>query len=784
MKRDPSENTKDLPRILAPNTGSKEAPSPGESMLTACAKISSERYQAFVENIEEGVYEVDIHGNFLYFNNSLAKMLGYSKEDVQFRNFSWFMDEENVQMARDAFRRVYETEKVVSDLVCNITQEDGRRRVVEFSANLIRNNEGEKIGFRGIARDITDKFETERALQASERRYRALLEFLPYPVVVFSLDGRVSYLNPAFTEIFGWTFQELEGKRIPYVPVGLEDETSENIRRLLEDRVILRHETQRLTREGRILDVVFRAAVFYETKDSPSGEVVILRDITREKRIARNNEALLRISMALPEYPELGDLLDFINSEVKRLLGTEGALVILLDEERNELHFESAAYEDAEAEKRVKHIRFPATRGIAGRVIRTGKPVIVPDTSKDPDFYPVVDKVAGFHTRNLLDVPLRSTDRIIGVLCAMNKKSGTFDQTDVELLNMIAGTVALSIENARFADQLKEAYRELASLNRAKDRVINHLSHELKTPVAVLSASLSTLRKKLEGMPKASWAPTMERADRNLGRILEMQYKIEDIMRAKDYQSGFVLSWLLEECADELEALVADEVGEGRITARLRQRIQEIFGPKTRKPERIALHQFVPELLEKIRPNFAHRGVEILTAIEKTSPTLIPRDVLEKVIVGLIKNAVENTPDEGRIEVSVGPRGKGSELIVRDYGVGITEENQRRIFEGFFSTRETLDYSSKRPYEFNAGGKGVDLLRTKIFSEKYNFKVEMVSTRCGYIPKDGDLCPGRISRCRFCSKPEDCHHSGGTTFTLRFPEAPTRQPGVGDPGGG
>ena len=80
--------------------------------------------------------------------------------------------------------------------------------------------------------------------------------------MVFTLKGHVSYLNPAFTRIFGWTLDELEGKEIPYIPPGFEEETNENIRKLFEDGIILRHETQRLTKEGRILDVAFRAAVF------------------------------------------------------------------------------------------------------------------------------------------------------------------------------------------------------------------------------------------------------------------------------------------------------------------------------------------------------------------------------------------------------------------------------------------------------------------------------------------------------------------------------------------
>ena len=738
-------------------------------MMVACARLSSERYRAFVENIGEGVYEVDIHGNFLYFNNSLCRIFGYSREEIQFQNFIKFMDEEHGQKAFKTFNRIYETGQGISNLLWPIVDKEGKVRYVELSANLITNQEGKRIGFRGIARDITERFKTQEELRQSERRYRTLLDFVPYPIVVFTLDGLVSYLNPAFTDIFGWKLEELEGKNIPYVPIGLEEETSTNIQRLIEEKIILRHETKRLTKDGRTLDVVMRAAVYSESDDEPSGEIVILRDITREKRIQRNNDAMLRISMALPEHPDLEDLLDYISEEVKDLLGTEGALVILLDEENHEFYFEGAAHDDLAAEKKVKQIRFSAAKGIAGRVLRTGEPEIVLNPDEDPDYDTVVDREAGFKTSSLLDVPLKSVDRTIGVLCAINKKGSAFDQTDVELLSMIAGTVALSIENARFAEEIKAAYQEVTSLNRAKDKVINHLSHELKTPLAVLSASLAILTKRLSPVPQETWAPTIERAERNLERILEMQYEVEDIMREKEYKSHQLLSWLLDVCADELQALVADQAGEGEAVELIRKRVDDIFGPKEEKSEEIRLHEFVPEVLKEIRPLFSHRVLSVGEVYDEAPLIRIPRSPLRKVVEGLVKNAVENTPDGGKIEISVRKRGRSAELEVMDYGVGITPENQRRIFEGFFSTQETLDYSSKRPYDFNAGGKGADLLRTKIFSERYGFKIEMVSTRCVYIPLDSDQCPGNIQWCDFCNTQDDCLNSGGTTFRVFFP---------------
>jgi PAS domain S-box-containing protein len=832
----------------------------------------------------------------------------------------------------------------VEDFFPNLSDEG---KWLFFTAAPLVDEEGRITGAIETLQDISDRKQAEQRLRKSERRLRALLDFEPYPVVVFNLDGLVSYLNPAFSEVFGWRLEELEGRKIPFVPSGLEEETRIGIRKLMEERVVLHFETQRLTKDGRTLDVVIRAAVFAESKDEPAGIILILRDVTKEKRIARSNEAMIRISMALPEYPDLEELLTYINHEVKRLLGTEGAIAVLHDEIRGDLFVLGAAYDDADTERRIEEARFSMDQLIAGRVIKTGEPIIVPDTSEERGLHEERDRRLGYRTRNLLIVPLKSSERVIGALCAINKKGGPFADTDGELLNMIAGTVALSVENARFAEdlkkayrnndallrismalpkhpdledlldyvneevkrllnaegsvallldeeksefyvlgaaydakdtkkrvkevrfpvgqlvagkvlktgqpliisdtslepnlheerdkklgyktrnlvlaplrsreriigvlsainkkegsfyekdlellsliagtvalsienarfseELKKAYREVSSLNRAKDKAINHLSHELKTPVSILTSSFNLLAKRLVDLPEEVWKPTTERIKRNLLRILDIQYEVDDIIENKKTKSYDLLHLLLDQCADQLMTFVAEQCGEGPVVKRIRTRIDELFGPKASVPEIIDLGQTLEERLEYLKSFFSHREVEIVIRLEAVPPVFIPREVLHKVLDGLIKNAVENTPDEGKIEVAVQKKGAGALFLIRDYGVGIPEEAQRRIFEGFFSTRDTMAYSSKRPFDFNAGGKGADLLRMKIFSERYHFQIDMASTRCRHLPTEADVCPGRISGCALCSKLEDCHQSGGTLFSLYFPPAPEKE---------
>ena len=632
-----------------------------------------------------------------------------------------------------------------------------------------RDQKNTSLNPESLVKGVSDLFPGSQDDIVRQDRYRAFLDFLPDPVFAFNLDGTVYYLNPAFVKVFGWTLAELKGKRIPFVPESLKEETRLGEQRLLKEKVVHGVETRRLTKDGRVLDILLDGAIFYEAKDEPAGHVLILRDITQANLAERTNNSLFRIAKALPSFRRLDALLEFIIKEVKDLLAVKGAMVILLDEEKKEFFFRVAAFDDMETGRKFKEVRFPADKGVAGYVYRTGKPLIVPDTSKSPYFFQQVDERADYETKNMLDVPLRIKDRFIGVLCAVNKKEGEFDEADVFVLSTVASMVALPVENARINDELNRSYEEVQSLNRAKDRVIHHLSHELKTPVAVLSASLGLLHKRISKSQGKDLGQILDRAQRNLQRILDMQYEIEDILREKDFRSYTLLSNLLDACTDELEALAIEEFGNTAVIQNIRCRIEEIFGPKHSSAREIRLDRFVKEQIETLQPRFSHRRCELVTQIRKTPPIFIPPDVLSKVVEGLIRNAVENTPDGGRIEMTVQNRPEGPEFRVKDFGVGITPENQRLLFENYFTTADTMLYASKNPYDFNAGGKGFDLLRMKIFSERYKFNIHMVSDRCRVIPGDADLCPGNIDKCRHCKTMGDCIQSGGTTMIVQFP---------------
>lgn len=606
----------------------------------------------------------------------------------------------------------------------------------------------------------------------AEQRFRTFLDFLPDPVCVFNQDNTVSYFNPAFERVFGWSLDELAGRIIPFIPENEKEPTRRASVRLEKEIIVHGFESMRLTKDGSLRDVILDAAMYRDESNRPAGKVVILRDVTREKRLARTHRTLSRISMALHRHHELDSLLTFITDEIRSLIGVKGASVILLDEQRQEFFFPVTAYEDREAGRRVSQVRVPADQGVVGHVYRTGRPLIVPDTSKSALYLKEPDLQTGYKHHNVLDVPLKHNDRMIGVLMAVNKKDGPFDQDDVDVLMALAGLVALPLENAHIHYELVRSYEKVNHFNQAKDRVIHHLSHELKTPLAVMRASLQMLRERLADNPDPGLASVLGRTERNLSRILDMQYEIDDLVSKGHDQHYALMTNLLDACRDELEALSADHPAAGSIHDILRRKVDILFGPREIVSQKIALAPFVSQWLGKNRSSFAHRNLTVVPRMETQAAVKIPAQVLEKIMDGLMRHAVEDTPDGGRIEVEVtrdvqGPDA-GVQLIVRDHGMGMTADRQKLIGENYFSSSDPQGYSAKPPFAFGAGGKGFDWLRLTIFSEQYDFKVDLSSARCGHLAADNEVCPGSIASCLHCKDEGDCRACGGTVVTIVF----------------
>ena len=458
---------------------------------------------------------------------------------------------------------------------------------------------------------------------------------------------------------------------------------------------------------------------------------------------------------------DMDTLFEVIIHQTNEVMETERSTVFLHDDKTNQL------WSLVGVGLKKREIRIPSDYGVSGWVFQHRSPVTVNDAYKDPRFYSEVDKKSRFRTKNIICLPLINwAGQCIGALQSLNKTSGDFTEDDRKLLAYISNYVTIALENMRFVEELKD-------LNKARERAINHLSHELQTPLALIGAIFDRFFKDLQEEDDPKLVKMINRGRRNVNRLADLQTKIDDILSLRAFAEKDKISHIVESAADFVE-----ECGEGTDTrhtealALVLKRIESVYGVGDPRPKKTILHKLLNDISSEAIASMQGRDLEIIRDFEEGLVVNMDEKVLRKVFGGLLKNAIENTPDEGKIEVSLSCTDHEICIDVRDYGLGISPQNQKLIFHGFFHTQDTMDYSTKRPYLFNAGGAGADLLRTKVFSERYGFSVGFESTRCKFIPDDTDECPGRISECRFIKTPSECFSSGGSTFSVGFPIDP------------
>jgi two-component system, cell cycle sensor histidine kinase and response regulator CckA len=134
--------------------------------------------------------------------------------------------------------------------------------------------------------EISIRKQAEEALRESENKYRTVLEANPDSVIVYDKAGRVTYLNPTFTNIFGWTLEECLGKRMDmFIPEKDRFQTHEMVKKLLAGENLLAIETHQNTTSGDVIPVSISSAIFYDIEDQPAGSVVNLRDIREQKKM-------------------------------------------------------------------------------------------------------------------------------------------------------------------------------------------------------------------------------------------------------------------------------------------------------------------------------------------------------------------------------------------------------------------------------------------------------------------------------------------------------------------
>ena len=147
----------------------------------AALRESEEKFRTIIETTPDGYYEVDRNANFTFFNDSMCKILGYSREEMATLNQLELLDETNSQKLRDTFNKVLDSGNPITSLSWTLYDKNRSLRFVESSVSLIKDPKGNPVGFGGFIRDVTQRQRAEvmyRAKLAAEAASRTKSEFL------------------------------------------------------------------------------------------------------------------------------------------------------------------------------------------------------------------------------------------------------------------------------------------------------------------------------------------------------------------------------------------------------------------------------------------------------------------------------------------------------------------------------------------------------------------------------------------------------------------------------
>jgi PAS domain S-box-containing protein len=707
--------------------------------LAVILKQTEEKYKNIYENAMEGIFQIGPDGRFISANPSLAHIHGYDSPEALIK------DGKNIAamyVNPEDHRRLIDLlfEKgAVQNQEARMYQRDGSPQWISVNVRLEKDEKGKPLYYEGTMMDITNRKMAEESLAESEERYRTAIEHSNDAVAIIRGD-KIQYVNRRFVEIFGYDRREdFIGKAVTLVvyPDDRDMVMTINQRRQRGEPVPVRYEFRGITKDGRLISIeVSATSIVY--RGSPE-YLVYLRDVTERKvaeEVMRNERNRFR---TLSENAPFGIIMidkdggfEYINPKFRELFGYN------LDDVPNSFEWFRKAFPDPTSRKEVisTWVDYLRSTKPGEKVPRTLSATCKDGTQKIIHFIPV--RVAtGEYIVTLDDI----TERI------------------------------------QAHEALVKSHHELEQLNRAKTKAVNHISHELRTPLAVIHGNIQLLKRKWKRLlTDADLKKTMEALERNLERISDISRETDDIFRISQELEASVALDNLDRLWQQIEDLPDIPPDVRSHFNALKAWLSRYLSGSAEEFQSINLFPFVLDVLERVKQLSSHRNIRFQVEGKNDLFVFIDPLILQNVVEGLLRNAIENTPEGGLIRMVVEQKLGKVVLHITDYGVGITKENQAYIFDGLFHTKETELYASKKPFDFGAGGKGLDLLRMKVYGQRFDFDLSMTSKRCVHIPTDQDLCPGDISKCSHVENAKECVDSGGTTFTVAFQPKKASQP--------
>ena len=347
-------------------------------------------------------------------------------------------------------------------------------------------------------------------------------------------------------------------------------------------------------------------------------------------------QATLAVNRALAGKLALDHVLGVAVGVVADVVGAEGSSILLIDPATGGMTFHVAA---GPGSSTAKTIPLPPGAGICGYVARSGEPLVVNDAQNDPRLYRQVDQASGITTRNLLCVPLRSRQRLWGVMELINKLDGAdFDQGDLRVSEAVATQIALALENAHLHAEIVTKER-MAAIG----QTVSGLAHCIKNILNGIRSGSAVVDRRLR--------------ERDFNKVLDGW----QVVRKNNEMLGNLVLDMLSLAKDAKFHLFPTDVND-----------------------------LAEQICRLMTDRAAERNITITcTRAEGFQEVMTDPTQLYRCLLNLVSNAVDACEEGGHLHVRV-YRGKGRPrftVSVIDDGMGIAPEHRKKLFAEFFTTK-------------------------------------------------------------------------------------------------
>lgn len=520
---------------------------------------------------------------------------------------------------------------------------------VRATGKLFFNKTGDLIEYSGMLMDITDKKldEDKQAMLA------AIIESSEDAIISKTLDGIITSWNESAEKLFGHTEAEVVGKHISIIIP--EDRISEEaiiIEKVRNSERLEHFETYRKTKSNTEIPISLTVSPIRNEQGKVIGASKIVRDISRQKlaeerlqNYAERLEILNTIGQTISADLDMQGILQKVTDATTQLTGASfGAFFHNKVNEQGEsymLYTLSGAPREA-----FEKFGMPRNTAVFAPTFNGEGIVRVDDITQDPRY----GKSAPHHGMpkghlpvvSYLAVPVISkTGAVIGGLFFGHSKPAMFKKEHEQLVAGVAAQAAVALDNAKL-------YEEITVLNAKKDEFIGLASHELKTPVTSISGYLQIIA-------------------RNLA--------------AEDRNKAFIEKALLQ--VNKLTTLISDLLDVSKIqTGKLP------FSYTT-----FDLTELLADVVEMMQHNYNHHHIA-LHYDEKPIMLKADHQRMEQVIINLITNAIKYSPGESQVIIHAAVSNKKITVSVQDFGIGIAQDQQDRIFSRFYRVENLAAHMS------------------------------------------------------------------------------------------